>query len=162
MRSPSPSVFEDTYRPDPSNRSRLVSGMGGGSGSLAGNKSRRPLIERLRSQPNEEIHVFPDFRTRMGRPIPSPPSWAFQAARFGRGRCAARRQGCAGGRRWTNPAIRPTTSRSSTARLAAELRGDAAYGVGAGSGLLTGPVLALATTFQGHFTSSTRTCWPVR
>ena len=34
--------------------------------------------------------------------------------------------------------------------LAAELEAIAAYGVGAGSGLLTGPVLALATTFQGH------------
>jgi rubrerythrin len=34
--------------------------------------------------------------------------------------------------------------------LAAELEAIAAYGVGAGSGLLKGPVLALATTFQGH------------
>jgi hypothetical protein len=34
--------------------------------------------------------------------------------------------------------------------LAAELEAVAAYGVGAGSGLLKGPVLALATTFQGH------------
>ncbi len=36
------------------------------------------------------------------------------------------------------------------AALAAELEAIAAYGVGAGSGLLKGPVLALATTFQGH------------
>ena len=34
--------------------------------------------------------------------------------------------------------------------LAAELEAIAAYGVGAGSGLLKPPVLALATTFQGH------------
>lgn len=34
--------------------------------------------------------------------------------------------------------------------LAAELEAVAAYGVGAGSGLLRGPVLALAKTFQGH------------
>ncbi|HTU67273.1 MAG TPA: ferritin-like domain-containing protein [Steroidobacteraceae bacterium] len=34
--------------------------------------------------------------------------------------------------------------------LAAEQQAIAAYGVGAGSGLLKGPVLALATTFQGH------------
>jgi len=34
--------------------------------------------------------------------------------------------------------------------LAAELEAIAAYGVGAGSGLLKGPVLALAVTFQGH------------
>jgi bacterioferritin (cytochrome b1) len=34
--------------------------------------------------------------------------------------------------------------------LAAELEAIAAYGVGAGSGLLKGPVLALASTFQGH------------
>jgi hypothetical protein len=34
--------------------------------------------------------------------------------------------------------------------LAAELEAVAAYGVGAGSGLLKGPVLALASTFQGH------------
>src|SRR4029079_16868411 len=34
--------------------------------------------------------------------------------------------------------------------LAAELEAIAAYGVGAGSGLLKRPVLALATTFQGH------------
>jgi bacterioferritin (cytochrome b1) len=34
--------------------------------------------------------------------------------------------------------------------LAAELEAIAAYGVGAGSGLLKGPVLALATTFRGH------------
>lgn len=34
--------------------------------------------------------------------------------------------------------------------LAAELEAIAAYGVGAGSGLLKGSVLALATTFQGH------------
>lgn len=34
--------------------------------------------------------------------------------------------------------------------IAAELEAIAAYGVGAGSGLLKGPVLALATTFQGH------------
>ncbi len=34
--------------------------------------------------------------------------------------------------------------------LAAELEAIAAYGVGAGSGLLKGPVLSLATTFQGH------------
>jgi bacterioferritin (cytochrome b1) len=34
--------------------------------------------------------------------------------------------------------------------LAAELEAIAAYGVGAGSGLLTGAVLALATTFRGH------------
>src|SRR4051794_12779947 len=34
--------------------------------------------------------------------------------------------------------------------LSAELEAIAAYGVGAGSGLLKGPVLALATTFQGH------------
>src|SRR3954451_17162763 len=34
--------------------------------------------------------------------------------------------------------------------LAAELEAIAAYSVGAGSGLLKGPVLALATTFQGH------------
>jgi hypothetical protein len=34
--------------------------------------------------------------------------------------------------------------------LAAELEAIAAYGVGAGSGLLTGGVLTLATTFQGH------------
>jgi hypothetical protein len=34
--------------------------------------------------------------------------------------------------------------------LAAELEAIAAYGVGAGSGLLQAPVLALATTFQGH------------
>jgi hypothetical protein len=34
--------------------------------------------------------------------------------------------------------------------LAAELEAIAAYGVGAGSGLLKGAVLALATTFQGH------------
>jgi rubrerythrin len=34
--------------------------------------------------------------------------------------------------------------------LAAELEAIAAYGVGAGSGLLKGPVLQLATTFQGH------------
>jgi hypothetical protein len=34
--------------------------------------------------------------------------------------------------------------------LAAELEAIAAYGVGAGSGLLKGGVLALATTFQGH------------
>ena len=34
--------------------------------------------------------------------------------------------------------------------LGAELEAIAAYGVGAGSGLLKGPVLALATTFQGH------------
>src|SRR6187397_1850028 len=34
--------------------------------------------------------------------------------------------------------------------LAAELEATAAYSVGAGSGLLKGPVLALATTFQGH------------
>jgi hypothetical protein len=36
------------------------------------------------------------------------------------------------------------------AALAAELEAIAAYGVGAGSGLLKGGVLALATTFQGH------------
>jgi len=46
-------------------------------------------------------------------------------------------------------AIRPTTSRPQSA-LAADSSAIAAYGVGAGSGLLTGPVLALATTFQGH------------
>jgi hypothetical protein len=34
--------------------------------------------------------------------------------------------------------------------LAAELEAIAAYGVGAGSGLLKGSVLSLATTFQGH------------
>jgi rubrerythrin len=34
--------------------------------------------------------------------------------------------------------------------LAAELEAIAAYGVGAGTGLLKGPVLSLATTFQGH------------
>src|SRR5688572_7569432 len=34
--------------------------------------------------------------------------------------------------------------------LAAELEAIAAYGVGAGSGLLKGPVLALAGTFRGH------------
>jgi hypothetical protein len=34
--------------------------------------------------------------------------------------------------------------------LAAELEAIAAYGVGAGSGLLKGSVLTLATTFQGH------------
>jgi bacterioferritin (cytochrome b1) len=34
--------------------------------------------------------------------------------------------------------------------LAAELEAIAAYGVGAGSGLLKGAVLNLATTFQGH------------
>jgi Ferritin-like domain len=34
--------------------------------------------------------------------------------------------------------------------LAAELEAIAAYGVGAGSGLLKGAVLGLATTFQGH------------
>lgn len=34
--------------------------------------------------------------------------------------------------------------------LAAELEAIAAYGVGAGSGLLKGAVLTLATTFQGH------------
>lgn len=34
--------------------------------------------------------------------------------------------------------------------LAAELEAIAAYAVGAGSGLLKGPVLKLATTFQGH------------
>jgi hypothetical protein len=34
--------------------------------------------------------------------------------------------------------------------LAAELEAIAAYGVGAGSGLLKGPVLSLALTFQGH------------
>jgi Ferritin-like domain len=34
--------------------------------------------------------------------------------------------------------------------LAAELEAIAAYGVGAGSGLLKGGVLSLATTFQGH------------
>ena len=34
--------------------------------------------------------------------------------------------------------------------LAAELEAVAAYAVGAGSGLLKGGVLALATTFQGH------------
>jgi hypothetical protein len=34
--------------------------------------------------------------------------------------------------------------------LAAELEAIAAYGVGAGSGLLKGGVLTLATTFQGH------------
>src|SRR6476469_10787999 len=34
--------------------------------------------------------------------------------------------------------------------LAAELEAIAAYSVGAGSGLIKGPVLALATTFQGH------------
>ena len=34
--------------------------------------------------------------------------------------------------------------------LAAELEAIAAYGVGAGSGLLKGAVLALAGTFQGH------------
>ena len=34
--------------------------------------------------------------------------------------------------------------------IAAEHEAVAAYGVGAGSGLLKGPVLALATTFQGH------------
>jgi hypothetical protein len=34
--------------------------------------------------------------------------------------------------------------------LAAELEAIAAYGVGAGSGLLQGGVLTLATTFQGH------------
>lgn len=34
--------------------------------------------------------------------------------------------------------------------LGAELEAIAAYGVGAGSGLLKGAVLALATTFQGH------------
>jgi len=34
--------------------------------------------------------------------------------------------------------------------LAAELEAIAAYGVGAGSGLLKGSVLALAMTFQGH------------
>jgi bacterioferritin (cytochrome b1) len=36
------------------------------------------------------------------------------------------------------------------AALAAELEAIAAYGVGAGSGLLKGSVLTLATTFQGH------------
>jgi hypothetical protein len=34
--------------------------------------------------------------------------------------------------------------------IAAEHEAVAAYAVGAGSGLLKGPVLALATTFQGH------------
>ncbi len=34
--------------------------------------------------------------------------------------------------------------------LGAELEAIAAYGVGAGSGLLKGPVLDLAVTFQGH------------
>ena len=34
--------------------------------------------------------------------------------------------------------------------LAAELEAIEAYSVGAGSGLLKGPVLALASTFQGH------------
>ena len=34
--------------------------------------------------------------------------------------------------------------------LSAELEAIAAYGVGAGSGLLKGAVLALASTFQGH------------
>ena len=45
--------------------------------------------------------------------------------------------------------------------LAAELEAIAAYGVGAGSGLLKGPVLALAVTFQG-ITNSMPTCSPPR
>ena len=47
----------------------------------------------------------------------------------------------------TNPANDVTILNSA---LAAELEAIAAYGVGAGSGLLKGPVLALASTFQGH------------
>src|SRR6478736_6468812 len=41
-------------------------------------------------------------------------------------------------------------SGAAVALLAAELEAIAAYGVGAGSGLLKGAVLTLATTFQGH------------
>ena len=59
----------------------------------------------------------------------------------------AGRDALAAGDKTANPANDVTILNSA---LAAELEAIAAYGVGAGSGLLQGPVLALATTFQGH------------
>jgi hypothetical protein len=59
----------------------------------------------------------------------------------------AGRDALAAGDKAANPANDVSILNSA---LAAELEAIAAYGVGAGSGLLQGPVLALATTFQGH------------
>jgi hypothetical protein len=59
----------------------------------------------------------------------------------------AGREVLAAGEKSANPANDVTILNSA---LAAELEAIAAYGVGAGSGLLKGAVLALATTFQGH------------
>jgi len=59
----------------------------------------------------------------------------------------AGREALAAAERGENPANDVAILNSA---LAAELEAIAAYGVGAGSGLLKGPVLALATTFQGH------------
>ena len=59
----------------------------------------------------------------------------------------AGRDGLAAAEKTANPANDVAILNSA---LAAELEAIAAYGVGAGSGLLKGPVLALATTFQGH------------
>ncbi len=59
----------------------------------------------------------------------------------------AGREVLAAGEKTTNPANDVAILNSA---LAAELEAIEAYAVGAGSGLLKGPVLALATTFQGH------------
>ena len=59
----------------------------------------------------------------------------------------AGRESLAAADKAANPANDVTILNSA---LAAELEAIAAYGVGAGSGLLKGPVLALAVTFQGH------------
>jgi bacterioferritin (cytochrome b1) len=59
----------------------------------------------------------------------------------------AGREVLAAGEKSANPANDVTILNSA---LAAELEAIAAYGVGAGSGLLKGAVLALATTFQVH------------
>ncbi len=59
----------------------------------------------------------------------------------------AGREVLAAGEKAANPANDVAILNSA---LAAELEAIEAYAVGAGSGLLKGPVLALATTFQGH------------
>ena len=59
----------------------------------------------------------------------------------------AGRESLAAADKAANPANDVTILNSA---LAAELEAIAAYGVGAGRGLLKGPVLTLAVTFQGH------------
>lgn len=59
----------------------------------------------------------------------------------------AGRDALAAGEKAANPANDVAILNSA---LAAELEAIAAYGVGAGTGLLKGSVLVLATTFQGH------------